>query len=309
MGKDVATDTYKWIIGDSSGKVDWNITSANTLTITGTVSGSTITGGTIQTATSGQRIRIISASGTTPTQTANSFGLIDTNNNLLASIGSDSDYIVKVSVPSSPTGASYGMYVSNSEGTTTRTAYFGRTSTGATGQNVLMESSSTGTNLKIDCINTSSTGIGCHIDYDALGNAFEIDVTTTTATGYAEYINNAGQGYSLYVAHHPPTSTGAYLAYLVNQADIAIETVRVNAANSGNTAAPLYLQTGGALATNFKKLIRGNTHTIWESDGTTPNGNLDTVQGVVAGDICIGADSGQTYYCTNAAEPGAWTAM
>ena len=278
----------------------------------GSIAGTTITGGTIQTATSGQRIRIIASAGTTPTQGANSFGLIDTNNNLLISFGSDTgagDYLAKIVVPASPTGANTGLYVSNASNTSTRTAYFGRNNTDATGQNVLMEQAGTGTNLKVDCVNDASSGTGIHLDYAAIGTALKIDVTNADAYGPVAWITNYGLGYGLYLVHSPPTGTLANAAYIASSDDSANNALRVYCSHPGNTAAPLHLQTGGTLATNFKKLIRGNSHTIWESDGTTPNGNLDIVQGVMAGDICIGADSGKTYYCTNAAEPGAWTAM
>jgi hypothetical protein len=270
-----------------------------------TITGSTVTGGTIQTATSGQRIRIISAAGTTPTQGANSFALIDSNNAILASIGSDvsaSDYVMSITIPASPVGAAFGLNVTNSEATTARTVLFRRSNTDATGQNVLMESSSTGTNLKVDCINPASSGIGIHLDYDALGIGFEIDITDESHGSYAQYINNQGQGYSQYIVHSPATGVGTYCGYWVNQADIAIETLRLNASNAGNTAAPLYLQTGGAISTYFKKLIRGNAITIWESNGNTPNAALSGT----AGDICIGADGGKTYYCTGTTT---WVAM
>jgi len=270
-----------------------------------TITGSTVTGGTIQTATSGQRIRIISAAGATPTQGANSFGLIDTNNNLLVSFGSDTgagDYLAKIVVPASPTGANAGLYVANLSDLSTRTAFFGRSNVSATGQNVLMESSSTGTNLKIDCINDASSGLGLHINYAAIGTAFQVDITDADAVGHGAFITNDGQGYSLYITHTPPTGAGTNAAYIVNAADSAINTLRVNASNSGNTAAPLYLQTGGATSTNFKALIKGNSHTIWESDGTSPHTALTGT----AGDICIGADSGKSYYCTGTTN---WTAM
>lgn len=52
------------------------------------ITGGLITSGIIQSAASGQRIRLLSASGTTPTQSANSIGLIDDSNNLVWDVGS-----------------------------------------------------------------------------------------------------------------------------------------------------------------------------------------------------------------------------
>lgn len=59
----------------------------------GTITGITITGGTLQTATSGQRIRLVSASAVSPTQLANSLGLIDTSSNLILHFGSNNTII------------------------------------------------------------------------------------------------------------------------------------------------------------------------------------------------------------------------
>jgi hypothetical protein len=88
MGIDFSTDTYKWVIGDSANHIDWNVTTANTLTITGALSASTITGGTIQTAISGERIRIVSVNATTPAQPANSMVFINSSGDIEVFFGS-----------------------------------------------------------------------------------------------------------------------------------------------------------------------------------------------------------------------------
>ena len=42
MGLDTSNGTYKWIIGGASSSVDWNVTTADTLTVKGSISASTI---------------------------------------------------------------------------------------------------------------------------------------------------------------------------------------------------------------------------------------------------------------------------
>lgn len=74
----------------------------------------------------------------------------------------------------------------------------------------------------------------------------------------------------------------------------------LKAVNTG-TSAPINAY-GGVVSTNFRRLLKGNSSTIWESDTTTPNGNLTGT----AGDICLNGDSGNIYRCTGTTT---WVAM
>jgi len=74
------TDAHKLNIGDATHYMKWSGSSLSVL-------GGTITGGIFQTAATGQRVRIISDAGSTPTQAANSIGFIDASNNLIVGIG------------------------------------------------------------------------------------------------------------------------------------------------------------------------------------------------------------------------------
>lgn len=70
-------------------------------------------------------------------------------------------------------------------------------------------------------------------------------------------------------------------------------------------------QTGGipftvlnstSTSTNFKKIGLFGTVTLWVSNGNTPHTALTGT----AGDVCFGADSGKSYYCTGTTN---WTAF
>lgn len=57
------------------------------------------------------------------------------------------------------------------------------------------------------------------------------------------------------------------------------------------------------VSTNFRKIISSTTgFVLWESDGTTPDGNLSGT----AGDICVNGASNKPYYCMGTTN---WTAL
>lgn len=62
-------------------------------------------------------------------------------------------------------------------------------------------------------------------------------------------------------------------------------------------------RTGDTVETNFMRIGKFGTVTLFISDGTTPDGNLT---GVV-GDICLNGAGGLAYYCDTAGKN--WTAM
>jgi len=69
-----------------------------------------------------------------------------------------------------------------------------------------------------------------------------------------------------------------------------------------DTVIPLEIANEALTSTNFKRTMDLNGITIWTSDGTSPNGSLSGT----AGDVCFGADSGKSYYCTGTTS---WTAF
>lgn len=59
------------------------------------LTGGTITGGTIQTATSGKRIRLVASSVTTPTQAANSIALVNAHDDIIVGFGDETPQVAK----------------------------------------------------------------------------------------------------------------------------------------------------------------------------------------------------------------------
>ena len=76
----------------------------------------------------------------------------------------------------------------------------------------------------------------------------------------------------------------------------------INQDSTINTGYPLNIKQDAVTSTNFKKMVKLGTVTLWISDGTTPNTNLSGT----AGDVCFGADSSKSYYCTGTTN---WTAF
>ena len=84
------------ILAKKAGATTFAIGIDGSPTFVGTITGSAITGGTIQTAASGRRVRMVAATGSSPTQSANSIGLIDSDGNLIWSAGSEEHIIQKI---------------------------------------------------------------------------------------------------------------------------------------------------------------------------------------------------------------------
>jgi hypothetical protein len=282
MGIDFSTDTYKWVIGDSANHIDWNVTTANTLTITGALSASTITGGTIQTATSGQRVRIVSSSASNPTQAANSLSIVAMNGATpysLLDMGSDGSSVFRI----------------------TMNAY----TTQSTGINIVRNSpTATGNLLQAEITDVSDTG-----------NVFQL-------TGYGDgkvlYIRNYGEiesGVTILNAGNGSTDTygleilttensNAPGLYVEHDADTPNPAVHFNNYRNNNGSYPLKLSNQDVTLTHFKKIIEMETCTLWISDGTSPNDALGYDH---IGDVCFACDSGKAYYATGGADN--WTAM
>jgi hypothetical protein len=271
------------------------------------ISGSTITGGTIQTATSGKRIRMLSEAGTTPSQQANSFALIDSDNNAIINIGTESSVLMSIR----PEDDDVGLLVQAKDTLTYTRSLFSSSildsdSTGiaasfenlGSGNVVSVGAGGTGIGLLVTTAGdtTSSTDV-VRIDANKKGDALKINKNTNygrgininmtgTSNNYQPlYITNSGYGSSQITQSNDSSSTNS--ALLIEQYN--------------GIKPPLYL-TNTTVSTHFKRMIWLGSLTIWTSDGTTPNGNLS---GSI-GDICFGADSGKAYYCTGTTN---WTAL
>jgi len=147
---DYVAEIYGMGIGTASDHLKYD--PSNGLRIVGTITGSTI-----QTATSGKRIRMLTNAGTTPTQLANSFALIDTDNNILASIGSSASAIVEITPVSD---AVNGLNVINNadeyDSTLVLLQMIGAASTG---ECLDLQNAGVG-----HCLKLTNTGTGAHLE-------------------------------------------------------------------------------------------------------------------------------------------------
>lgn len=122
------------------------------------ITGGTITGSILQTATSGKRIRILVDAGSTPTQLANSFALIDTSNNILLSIGSSGAAIQEIT----PVDNTVGLNIINKTGVDygSDLLFLKIVEAGSTGECLDIENAGTG-----HCIRLTNTGTGGHLEF------------------------------------------------------------------------------------------------------------------------------------------------
>jgi len=229
--------------------------------------GGAITGGTIQTASSGKRIRLLSTSGSTPTQSANSIGLIDSSNNLIWSAGSEESIIQKIlprsaedmgltieSLPSLDyTAGSLVQFVVNTDGASSaRTLYVEGNGTGITqeimgvgGIALLITKHVNGvttTALQIDqatnaCvldINKTATGIGTVIDITnaGTGKSLYINQTETTNASSCVDITDAGTGSSLQIVRTSGTASLPMLLFSNNGGGRVVEFTQDSASSS-----------------------------------------------------------------------------
>lgn len=295
------------ILGKKAGATTFTIGADGNATFSGNVIGATITGGTIQTATSGKRIRMVSGAATTPNQNANSIALIDSDNNAIINIGTESSLLMSIRPEDDDTGL---VVQAKDTLTYTRTLFsssiLDSDSTGiagyfennGTGDVVQIQADSTGIGLHITTAGTTSSSTDV-VRIDSAKNGDSLKINKPTNYGRGLYINTTG-------------TTNTYQPlYITNSGYGSSQITQLNNSSSTNSALlieqyngikpPLHL-TNVAVSTYFRRMIWLGSLTIWKSDGVTPNGNLS---GSV-GDICFGADSGKAYYCTGTTN---WTSL
>lgn len=271
------------------------ITQAGVLTATG----GTITGGTIQTATSGKRIVILGSN--------NSLTLFNSSGSDILDFGSQSSVIMRILPTDTDTS---GLVLQNASGlvltnnlfsadvqnaSSTANAISGsNVGTGAAGTFVhtgngktvvITKSSVVGTALEINqnvngrglLLNNAGTNHGIEIVQSGDGVAFYSNTTHTTTTNSVNTLINAGLGRTLEIQQNNVSNANNAL-YIV----------------SAGSSASIFISTGVATSTNFFKTADWNGKVIYVGNGVTPNGNLSGSQG----DVCIGADSGKAYYCS-----------
>jgi hypothetical protein len=279
MGIDFSTDTYKWIIGDSANHIDWNVTTANTLTITGALSASTITGGTIQTSSSGARVVITDTAIGSLVQ-ANSLVLYDRDGHVMFGVGTtNTTYgdraVLWLDLDSSYAGGQQkGLYIS---------------------RNLVCEATEHLVNIIED--STSSAANVFNLQNDGGGIAF---VLTNTGDGRGLLVTSSGAGEGILIdksgSNHglEITSNSSDPAYFISYSGTAYG-ARISSSNSGVVEADAALRIDKTASGNFQPLISlgngTNTFTIWIAlNSANANGNLTAN----TGDVCFGAGNLQT---------------
>lgn len=292
MGLDPTDDSYKWVIGTGSSSADWNVTTANTFTINGAI---TATTGTIGGFSIGSDfIR----------DAANSMGMASTVT------GSDDvrfwagdTYANRATAPFRvlESGALRASDVNLSGGTisvTTVTATLQNTTSTSTNR-IRIQGTGTGADPVQTALSLAVMEGGSNI-MEIKGGAGAVDdpiinFTPTTDSGQtflkastAATVTTGGM-----VNLAATASGGGVTLMKLTNSGTGANSICLTISSSSTTNPPI-IAVGAVISTNFRRILKGNAATIWESNGTTPNGNLSGT----AGDICLNGDSGNIYRCS-----------
>lgn len=173
---------------------------------------------------------------------------------------------------------------------------------------------STGRLLLVD--HTGNAGVSAVIAEVASAAADETVIMKVTASaalaaGIALQVSGAAvtTGNLIGITNADALTTGRMLSLVSNSADTGTRSLAfIHSDNSAATGVTvLALRNDAPTSTNFRRMqtFSNGTQTVtfWMSDGSTsPNTALTGT----AGDVCYGADSGKTYYCTGTTN---WTAF
>lgn len=262
--------TQKFYIGNATSYLKWD---GSALSIAGTISGSTITGGTLQTASSGQRV-VINSSG---------IEFFNSSGNSIATILATS--FTKFINIISPSAAPFDAIYINQKGAGKSGITIVCDDSGAGSEGIFVQNDGDASAVRIL---SGASSAGKALEFNYLG----------TATQMIYGFNNSG--------------SNVVAAYFVNNntsnAANTAEFYKVTSNSAGNavyahitgteTGVAGHFEQATAKSTNFFRVLRltgGATDTyVWVSDGTTPNGNLSGT----AGSICLNGPSGQTFYCS-----------
>jgi len=154
--------------------------------------------------------------------------------------------------------------------------------TAGSGVEIVTTGAYTGTNGVLHLTaDSATTGVIVDLNAAALTTGKLIDASNLDALT---------TGYGLYMVSNSADTSARSLLYVKNDNSAAVGAYTLELANDA------------LVSTNFKRGLKVNGVTIWTSNGTSPNGSLSGT----AGDICLAADSGQSYRCTGTTS---WTAQ
>lgn len=297
----------------------------------GDISASTITGGTFQTATSGQRIRIISTVGSTPTQDANSLMLINSSGHGVLSFGSSLGSSAAIMNITPIDTDQQGLAINNAVAQTKTLLFVGVSNISSTsaltaefdndgsGTDVLVAATGTGKAMDIRKSGTAANAIEIsqftdakvlNITKSGSGGGTVIAIQNSGTGGSLEILQNANTGSGTAAVISTTSTTSGAVSISHTGGAVAIDGIRVELngptgpvirainSTSVNSFPILALTQASATSTNFFKLVTaggtgGASASIWLGNGNSPNGALTGV----AGDFLIGGPSGHPFWC------------
>lgn len=222
---------------------------------------------------------------------------------------------------------STGVYATGSAGlvnitgnsATTTTGLLQVSGTGLTSGSIILAtgggaSMTSGGKVVEVAMGAATTGVGVSITTTGVytGTTGILDINAASATtGTIVDVGVAGltTGIALSIIDANALTTGSIARFISNSSDTSTRNLAFihNDHASANGVTVLALRNDAATSTNFRRMqtLSNGTQTVtfWMSDGSTsPNTALTGT----AGDVCYGADSGKSYYCTGTTN---WTAF
>lgn len=311
------------IVGATSGAVTFSIdaTTGNAAfsgAITASsVTGTTITGGTLQTAMSGQRIRLVSSSATSPTQSANSLMLINSSSHEIMDFGSNASIIMRILPIDNDTA---GLLIQNdtSLASTQNMLEVDTANSSSSGTTVSISQAGSGSGLSVIGTGTNQTNYVAVFNSSALRNLVQISSSFNSnnsnimlnvnhsggsGSNTLAQFETVGLGTVLVLKNNNSSNTNPIVFGSVSHGGRIMELDQTNSSNANNAlyvtttntaVAPIYAQ-GGTVNSHFQRMIGSGSYQIWVSDGTNPNGSLSAN----IGDLCLGGSSGHPYWNNN----------
>jgi hypothetical protein len=182
--------TFKMVVGDATNSLSWN---GSTLSIIGSITGSTIIGGTIETAASGARIVMAGID--------NTLRIYDATSQVVG-MGTDAGIAISIT----PTaGTNNGVLIQSA---INGNGFYYTNSTDISNRGIYVAQLSSGSNNSLPAIHIIQAGVGQALFIDARNTATAI------------YLQNAGIGVNIDIVHSVSSAS-------------AITGIRFNLANSG----------------------------------------------------------------------------
>ena len=330
LGADPKDGNAKFYIGNASSYFNWD---GINLTVTGTIAANSIAIPDIVTANSFHvdssgnawwgstslataKAKVLNTGVAQFAQGSNSFSMVNSNGDTVLNMGSNRSIMFQVL----PTHDDFGgMLIQNFAGLVSSSTMLEVDTQNASSNGTTVYVSQAGTGSGIQVIGLNNTVANYLVSI--VGSTYQrnlLEITSAyasnstnimvhinkTAAGVGDLlkIDNAGTGYAININATNSSANGTVLvastaggrAVEIDNNDNTNANAPLYVSNANTTVAPIN-SFGAAVSTHFHRvIIGGGGHTLWDSDGTTPQSNLSGT----AGDFCIGGPSGHPFYCT-----------